>query len=152
MQNCQSIVHLNHSLQKSYHVQSDRKGDQICIFGFSRGAFTARALACMLLKVGLLPPWNCEQLPFAYDMYRKDDDKGRRLCEEFKRTFSADVKIKFLGVWYVIRNIDQSLAPNISVQGYRGIYWVVFGTIPVLQPEPRRFELPPCVVSRRTSR
>ena len=77
----------------------------------------------MLLKVGLLPPWNCEQLPFAYDMYRKDDDKGRRLCEEFKRTFSADVKIKFLGVWYVIRHIDQSLDKYLCA----GIPWDLLG-------------------------
>ena len=108
MQNCQSIVHLIRSLRKSYHIRSDCAGDQICIFGFSRGAFTARALAGMLQKVGLLPPWNREQLPFAYDMYAKDDEEGCRLSQEFKQTFSADVRIRFLGVWYVTQHIDQS--------------------------------------------
>ncbi|QRW27127.1 hypothetical protein RhiXN_01722 [Rhizoctonia solani] len=38
-------------LMKNY-----RDGDKICLFGFSRGAYTARALAGMLYKVGLLPP------------------------------------------------------------------------------------------------
>jgi uncharacterized protein (DUF2235 family) len=33
-------------IQKNY-----RLGDKICIFGFSRGAYTARALAGMLFKV-----------------------------------------------------------------------------------------------------
>ena len=94
-------------LRETYRIRSDCVGDQICIFGFSRGAFTARALAGMLQKVGLLPPCNREQLPFAYKMYARDDEEGCRLSVQFKRTFSIDVRIKFLGVWYVIRHIDQ---------------------------------------------
>ena len=152
MQNCQSTVHLIRSLRKSYHIRSDCMGDQICIFGFSRGAFTARALAGMLQKVGLLPPWNREQLPFAYEMYAKDDEEGRRLSQEFKQTFSADVRIKFLGVWYVIRHIDQSPTPYLRVQGYRTVYWVDSEILTVLQLEQCHFALPPCVVSRRMSR
>ena len=109
MQNCQSIVHLIRSLRtQSYHIRSDREGDKICLFGFSRGAFTARALAGMLQKVGLLPRCNREEVPFAYEMYAKNDEEGWRLSEQFKRTFSTDVKINFLGVWYVIQLIDQS--------------------------------------------
>ena len=81
---------------------SDHFGDQICIFGFSRGAYTARALAGMIQKIGLLPRFNLEQFPFAYAMYKKRDQEGLDLSVQFKRTFSIDVKIKFLGVWLVI--------------------------------------------------
>ena len=63
----------------------------------------------MLQKVGLLPQSNIEQLPFAYSMYARDDEEGLKLSMQFKRTFSIDVKVKFLGVWYVIRPIDQRL-------------------------------------------
>ena len=48
----------------------DTQGDKICLFGFSRGAYTARALAGMLQKVGLLPMCNDAQLPFAYEIGR----------------------------------------------------------------------------------
>lgn len=41
-------------------------GDKICLFGFSRGAYTARALAGMIEKVGLIPANNHEQLQFAW--------------------------------------------------------------------------------------
>jgi len=61
----------------------------------------------MLQKVGLLPPCNLEQLPFAYSMYARGDEAGRALSSHFKRTFSTDVRIKFLGVWYVIQYVDQ---------------------------------------------
>lgn len=53
-----------------------RDGDRICIFGFSRGAYTARALAGMIEKVGLLPSGNHQQVPFAYRMYMQDDEEG----------------------------------------------------------------------------
>lgn len=56
----------------------------------------------MLQKVGLLPPCNLEQLPFAYSMFARDDREGLELSMQFKRTFSIDVKIQFLGVWYVV--------------------------------------------------
>jgi hypothetical protein len=87
-------------LMQNYHV-----GDQICIFGFSRGAFTARALAGMLQKVGLLPQSNIEQLSFAYAMYARDDEDGLKLSMQFKRTFSIDVKIQFLGVWDTVQSV-----------------------------------------------
>lgn len=114
MQNCQSTHHLFLNWE-AHSTQSDHAGDQICIFGFSRGAFTARALAGMLQKVGLLPPCNTEQLPFAYSMYARDDEEGLKLSMQFKRTFSADVKIHFLGVWYVTRPIVQLLPLTPSV-------------------------------------
>ncbi|KAF8600419.1 hypothetical protein BDV93DRAFT_559397 [Ceratobasidium sp. AG-I] len=52
-------------------------GDRISIFGFSRGAFTARALAGMVHCVGLLPRHNIEHIPFAYDIYRNTDENRK---------------------------------------------------------------------------
>ena len=66
----------------------------------------------MVHKVGLLPQCNLEQLPFAYQMYKKDDKEARGLSVIFKETFCIDVKIKFVGVWYVVHlSIDSYLMP-----------------------------------------
>ncbi|KZT19462.1 hypothetical protein NEOLEDRAFT_1077768 [Neolentinus lepideus HHB14362 ss-1] len=86
-------------------MQNYKIGDKICIFGFSRGAYTARALAGMLQKVGLLSKDNCQQLPFAYSMYARNDLEGLQLSIMFKRTFSIDVKIEFLGVWDTVASV-----------------------------------------------
>ncbi|EPQ54493.1 hypothetical protein GLOTRDRAFT_77041 [Gloeophyllum trabeum ATCC 11539] len=86
-------------------MQNYTIGDKICIFGFSRGAYTARALAGMLQKVGLLSKDNRQQLPFAYSMYKRDDLEGLQLSIMFKRTFSIDVKIEFLGVWDTVASV-----------------------------------------------
>ena len=90
--------------------------------GFSRGAYTARALAGMLHKVttrnarhrftqpltyqlceqvGLLSKDNHEQVPFAYKLYKSSRPKDNKLAEQFKKVFSCDVPIEFLGVWSV---------------------------------------------------
>lgn len=55
----------------------------------------------MLYKVGLLPPGNFQQVPFAYKMYTRTDKSGWDQSNEFKSTFSMDVPIEFIGVWYV---------------------------------------------------
>ncbi|EXF79853.1 hypothetical protein CFIO01_08310 [Colletotrichum fioriniae PJ7] len=46
-------------------------GDKIYMFGFSRGAFTAKFLARMVHTVGLLCKGNEEMVPFAYRLYQR---------------------------------------------------------------------------------
>jgi hypothetical protein len=48
--------------------------------------------------VGLLPAGNHQQVPFAYRLYsdRTQWDKSTT----FKKAFSIDVEIDFVGVWY----------------------------------------------------
>ncbi|KAI6012771.1 hypothetical protein F5J12DRAFT_904840 [Pisolithus orientalis] len=86
------------------HVM-DEAGDRICLFGFSRGAYIARALTGMLHKVGLLPPCNHQQVPFAYKMYSKDDGEGWKQSKAFKRAFSIDVDVQFVGVWDTVNSV-----------------------------------------------
>ncbi|KAI0379934.1 hypothetical protein F5Y04DRAFT_282404 [Hypomontagnella monticulosa] len=47
------------------------RGDKIYMFGFSRGAFTAKFLARMINTVGLLCKGNEEMVPFAFRLYQR---------------------------------------------------------------------------------
>ncbi|KAI0308354.1 hypothetical protein B0F90DRAFT_1682100 [Multifurca ochricompacta] len=87
-------------LMQNYDV-----GDKVCLFGFSRGAYTARALAGMLHKVGLLSKDNIEQIPFAYQLYTSTKPEDITLAEGFKATFSRQVPIDFLGVWDTVASV-----------------------------------------------
>lgn len=101
-------------------MQHYNEGDRICLFGFSRGAFTARCLAGMLhkvrllhiyrhvmldflihfrMQVGLLPRSNMEHVDFAYTLYESKKDEDIRRAQEFKKTFSVHVEVEFVGVW-----------------------------------------------------
>ncbi|RDB14791.1 hypothetical protein Hypma_016547 [Hypsizygus marmoreus] len=86
-------------------MQNYVAGDKICIFGFSRGAYTARSLAGMIHKVGLLPADNFQQVPFAYKMYTRSDNTGWEQSNAFKQAFSVDVDIEFVGVWDTVDSV-----------------------------------------------
>jgi uncharacterized protein (DUF2235 family) len=96
-------------------------GDRIYIFGFSRGAFTARFLARMITSIGLLSMGNEEMVPFAYKVYQDyetgvDDGSYMRL---FKSSFCRDehkpghahddkeggVRIHFLGLFDTVNSV-----------------------------------------------
>ncbi|TFK56426.1 hypothetical protein OE88DRAFT_15839 [Heliocybe sulcata] len=98
---------LPHHVQGGYEflMQNYHSGDKICIFGFSRGAYTARALAGMLHKVGLLPPGNHQTIPFAYKMFKREDERGWKQSTAFKKAFGIDIDIEFLGVWDTVASV-----------------------------------------------
>jgi len=86
-------------------MQNYREGDKICLFGFSRGAYTARCLAGMIHKVGLLPAHNIAQIPFAYQFYKDDTPEGWKMSIEFKRTFCMNVSVYFIGVFDSVASV-----------------------------------------------
>lgn len=107
-------------------MQNYEDGDRICLLGFSRGAYTARCLAGMLHKVGLLPASNGAQVNFAYDFYKDDSVKGWDMSSEFKRTFCTDVDVYFLGLWDCVasvglipRKLPFSKSPTNSIHYFR---------------------------------
>ena len=87
-----------------------QEGDSIFIFGFSRGAYTARAVAAMLYKVGLLTQGNEELIPFAWDIFKRQDN--RPLADGFKKTFCRPVQVHFLGLWDTVSSVGWAWAPQ----------------------------------------
>ena len=80
-------------------------GDEIFVFGFSRGAYTSRSLVGMIGKVGLLTRRALveEKLPEAVGRYKQQDPaagKHGQSAQEFKRDFCHEgTRVKFLGVF-----------------------------------------------------
>lgn len=85
-------------------------GDRIYIFGFSRGAYTARVLAAMLYKVGLLSQGNEELLPFAWDMF--EHERNPEIYKGFRHTFGRRVGIEFLGLWDTVSSVGWAWNPQ----------------------------------------
>ncbi|CAE6533605.1 unnamed protein product [Rhizoctonia solani] len=83
-------------------------GDQIFLFGFSRGAYQVRALAAMIECVGLIHAGNLQQIPFAWELYStptSDKQSYREKLAQFKSTFSHSVGIHFLGAWDTVSSV-----------------------------------------------
>ncbi len=48
-------------------------GDEVFIFGFSRGAYTARSLGGLVRRIGIMPRTHLDRLPEAIGEYRRRD-------------------------------------------------------------------------------
>jgi uncharacterized protein (DUF2235 family) len=81
-------------------AQNWEPGDQIYLFGFSRGAFTARSLCGFLSACGLLERHAMRRLPEAWELYRMP--KEQRLPEklaDLRADARSEVKVECIGVW-----------------------------------------------------
>jgi uncharacterized protein (DUF2235 family) len=86
------------------------------MFGFSRGAYTARFLAEMLDHVGLVAQGNEEMVLFAWKTFsnwqqRHDSSKKRALYEymrAFRETFARPVRrVRFLGLFDTVNSVPR---------------------------------------------
>lgn len=100
-------VGLSYNILDCYRFLADNydDGDDIFLFGFSRGAFTVRSLTGMLHRCGLLTKDDAYYIPEAYEHYLLDDGDPalpifRNGIGYHKRNKpSRIVPIKFIGVW-----------------------------------------------------
>lgn len=113
-------------------------GDDIFIFGFSRGAYTARSFAGLIHHVGVVNSCFAEQIKVATALYQKRDadnpSNGLGVLTAFRQRFVPDccankddfawrkdnvpgfdpdrtpvVRIRYIGVWDTVKTIGSSV-------------------------------------------
>lgn len=101
-------------------------GDEIYLFGFSRGAYTVRSLAGMLYCSGLLRRQHVQKVPQAYKLYRDRAIRpGSSEAEEFRKQYCIRYKgddqipITLLGCWDTVGSLG---VPNL-------LPWLPFGNL-----------------------
>jgi uncharacterized protein (DUF2235 family) len=86
-------------------------GDDLYLFGFSRGAYTARSLAGMICKCGLLKRQADGSvakaaISSAYNFYRDTTiTPGAPAAQEFRARQSLTIRIHFIGVWDTVGSL-----------------------------------------------
>lgn len=82
-------------------------GDRLYFFGFSRGAYTVRALAGLVHSIGVLRPDQMNLAPYALTTYKRAGEEGRfDIAWDFARiTGSARATIHFMGVWDTVASM-----------------------------------------------
>jgi uncharacterized protein (DUF2235 family) len=78
--------------------------DTLYVFGFSRGAYTARALCGMLHIIGLLREDNEGLIPYSIRML-KEKNIDFAVAADFKKTFCRECKPHFVGVWDTVSSV-----------------------------------------------
>jgi uncharacterized protein (DUF2235 family) len=105
----------------TFLITNYEEGDDIYLFGFSRGAYTVRMLAGLIHKVGLLAPQQQNLSDAALTAYKQSTElgntEGASGCEpvsqlrddratQFARIVSVRwPTIKFLGVWDTVASV-----------------------------------------------
>ena len=102
-------------------VRNWRLGDEIWLFGYSRGAYTARVLASLIRLVGILRPHQEHLIPYALTTYKRADTEhlpelAYRLNETL-RTYRPS--IRFIGCWDTVGSViiprrDRFYLPSIE--------------------------------------
>ena len=90
---------LQQNIEDAYRYLMDRyePGAKVFLFGFSRGAYTVRALAGMLNCCGLLQKGSINLVPYASKIY--NDRSRHHVAPGFKETYCRDCRPHLIGVW-----------------------------------------------------
>lgn len=85
-------------------------GDEIYLFGFSRGAYTARCIGGLIRNCGILKPEYIELVDKAYDLYRARDEYTKPesdMMVGFRKQYAREAitPIKFIGVWDTVGSL-----------------------------------------------
>jgi uncharacterized protein (DUF2235 family) len=98
----------------TFLMNSYRPSDRVFLFGFSRGAYTARGVASLVSMYGLLPAGNAAFVPYAVRMLTglNSSDKSTReqafdLASQFRDTFDPTRRcsLHFVGVWDTVSSV-----------------------------------------------
>jgi uncharacterized protein (DUF2235 family) len=100
-------------------------GDRIFLFGFSRGAYTVRALAGLINMIGLLGPDQLNICDYALTSYKRSGQEDQlQIAWQFSRISGArDATIHFLGVWDTVASVivprpDRFYLPSLEFLPY----------------------------------
>ena len=100
-------------------VNNWEEGDEIYLFGFSRGAYTARSTAGLICEFGLLTKRGMDGIGYVLDAYRQhhltQPSEIELLASKYERR-SANVPIKFVGVWDTVGSLG---IPDLYILGIR---------------------------------
>jgi len=100
-----------------YLITKYEKGDELFLFGFSRGAFTARSLAGLIRNCGILRADALSMIDQAFKLYRSGSPSTHPREKEatlFRRTYAVSdlTPIKFIGVWDTVGSLGNPLLLN----------------------------------------
>ncbi|RWX78590.1 DUF2235 domain-containing protein [Neorhizobium lilium] len=126
---------LDHNVKEAYRflvenyeagaVDSDNQDrDRIYIFGFSRGAYTARVLAGFIHAFGLTKPQYLNLLDYAYRAYKALPSKGKGSAVEKMRLYDKTLdndrpSIKLLGLFDTVASVIEPGHGRLQMKTHR---------------------------------
>lgn len=122
--------------------------DDIFLFGFSRGAYTARSLAGMVAVCGLpTKEWDDALVDTAFDAYRNKNGNRQQLLAKLDTCAMYNAKIKMVGVWDTVGSLGiPAIVGGVDPQLFgfldTGLHEDVLNAYHALAIDERRVEFP----------
>ncbi|MDF1609645.1 DUF2235 domain-containing protein [Hoeflea sp. YIM 152468] len=96
-------------------VETFEYGDRIYVFGFSRGAYTARLLAGFIRIFGLVRPEQLQLVRYAWRAYARLGEPGSAGFDaeigHFQKVLrGSGIRIEFLGLWDTVASVFDATA------------------------------------------
>jgi len=114
-------------LSLNYH-----EGDEIYLFGFSRGAYTVRCLAGFIYCSGLLKRQYIRKTSEAYKLYRDRDDSTKpsgKIATDFRENYGDHVSIRALCCWDTVGSLGvPDLVPFLPFDDWNNQKYEFFDT------------------------
>ena len=112
---------IDKNIQDAYRFLSFNydQGDEIYLFGFSRGAYTVRSLAGMIYCSGLLSRRYITKASEAYELYRDrglkpNDDQAKSFRKDYGKDNGERVPITLLGCFDTVGALGIPLVPALK--------------------------------------
>ena len=115
---------LSEIIQAAYKwlAQNFEPHDHLYVFGFSRGAYSARSLVGLVRKCGVLRSATDQRVDAAYALYRKrGDDPDGPESTTFRALYSWETRVKFIGVWDTVGSLGIPLT-GLKLPFFRSYY------------------------------
>jgi uncharacterized protein (DUF2235 family) len=101
-----------------YLMRTWKPGDHIYVYGFSRGAFTARSVAGMVTRFGIMRPAMEGMVPTLVHLYFAERDRNpteydaikKEIADVFCDPQGAVADVWFVGVWDTVESVGSPLS------------------------------------------
>lgn len=94
-------------------AQNYEPDDELFLFGFSRGAYTARSTAGLIRNCGILRQPTEDHIQQAYSLYRSDELPDGPNATAFRTAHSHPLaSIRFIGVWDTVGSLGVPVGDN----------------------------------------
>ncbi|MEB3233589.1 MAG: DUF2235 domain-containing protein [Leptolyngbyaceae bacterium] len=96
-------------------------GDEVYLFGFSRGAYTVRSLAGLIYCSGLLPRHHVQKITEAYEIYRdRNAGSHSETAKAFGQAYQSEpIPISFMGCWDTVGSLGiPELLPAVPLNNF----------------------------------
>ncbi|KAF8596532.1 hypothetical protein BDV93DRAFT_563230 [Ceratobasidium sp. AG-I] len=91
----------------NFIAQNYMEGDKIFLFGFSRGAYTARKVAGLICKLGLLDRWEMGKFFHYWSALDRNDSS-------FHYEPARRPSVEFVGTWDTVGSVYEELSPKVN--------------------------------------